>query len=100
MIVRHIPKVLTEEHNKNLNNLVSMEEVTLAVNEMDNGKDPRPDGFTIDFFKACWEIVKYDIYEVVEDSQESITILKALNSTFIALIPKEELASTPEKFRR
>jgi len=36
---------------------------------------------------------------VVEDSRCSTSILKSLNSTFLALIPKEEEANTPTKFR-
>ena len=71
----------------------------MAVREMANGKAPGPDGFTVDFFKACWDIVKEDIWEVVEDSRLSSSILKSLNSMFIALIPKEKDACTPSKFR-
>lgn len=57
------------------------------------------DGFTIYFFKFYWEIVKKGIYELMPDSQESTTILKTLNSMFITVIPKKELASTLENFR-
>ena len=39
-----------------------------------------------------------DIWEVVEDSHKNYTILKSLNSTFIALIPKEEVACSLTKF--
>ena len=66
---------------------------------MASGKAPRPDGFTIDFFKACWDLVKLDVWAVVEDSRSSSSILKSLNSTFIALIPKQEDVVTPSKFR-
>eukprot|EP00253_Pinus_taeda_P020626 PITA_20626 len=76
-----------------------MEEVEEAVRSMPNDKAPGPDGFTINFYKVCWEIVKNDIWEIVEDSRRSKTILKSLNSTFITLVPKVEEANTPEKFR-
>lgn len=76
-----------------------MEEVEEAVKNMPNDKAPGPDGFTINFYKACWEIVKTEVWEVVEDSLCSASILKSLNSTFLALIPKEEEANTPTKFR-
>lgn len=68
-----------------------MEEVVKA---MPNDKAPGPDGFTINFYKACWDIVKTEVWEVVEDSRHSASILKSLNSTFLALIPKEEEANT------
>jgi len=35
----------------------------------------------------------------VEDSRRGKTILKALNTTFISLIPKQDVAQTPDRFR-
>ena len=35
----------------------------------------------------------------MEDSRANKTILKALNTSFIALIPKQEIAQTPDKYR-
>jgi len=65
---------------------------------MQNGKAPGLDGFNVDFFKACWEIVKQDILEVVEDLRRSKIVLRALSTSFIALIPKEEKSMTPDRF--
>eukprot|EP00253_Pinus_taeda_P003074 PITA_03074 len=87
------------EDNYNLNWPVTEEEVNEVIKEMHNGKAPRPDGFNVDLFKACWEIVKHDILEVVEDSRNSKIVLKALNASFIALIPKQEKAMTPDRFK-
>eukprot|EP00253_Pinus_taeda_P013336 PITA_13336 len=78
---------------------ISLEEVEEAIRSIPNDKALGPDGFTINFYKACWSIVKQDVWEVVEDSRSSRTILKSLNSTFLALIPKVEEAKTPDKFR-
>eukprot|EP00253_Pinus_taeda_P032686 PITA_32686 len=98
-ITNTIPNSITEEKNWALRKTITMEEVEEAVRNMPNDKAPGPDGFTINFYKACWNIVKQDIWEIVEDSRRSKTILKSLNSTFIALVPKVEEANTPEKFR-
>lgn len=87
-ITRHIPKLVSREDNFNLNKPVTKEEVSEVIKEMKNYKAPGPDSFNVDFFKACWHIVKQDILEVVEDSRSSKTILKALNTSFISLIPK------------
>eukprot|EP00253_Pinus_taeda_P002583 PITA_02583 len=95
---QHILKLVTREDNYNLNRLVMEEEGNEVIKEMHNGKAPRPYGFNIDFFKACWEIVKNDI-KVVEVLRNSKIVLKALNASFIALIPKEEKAMTPDRFR-
>lgn len=45
-----------------------MEEVEEALKEMPNDKELGPNGFTINFYKAWWEIVKTKVWEVVEDS--------------------------------
>lgn len=56
-----IPKLISEEKNLALTREISLEEVEEAVKEMPNGKAPGPDGFTIDFYKACWDIVKTEV---------------------------------------
>ena len=97
-VITSIRKLITEEQSKSLDRPVTLLEVEEAVKDMANGKAPGHDGFTIEFFKACWDLVKQDVWEVVKDSRRSSSILKSLNSTFIALIRKEEAACTP-KFR-
>jgi len=87
IISRHIPKLASREDNFNLNRPVSKEEVSEVLKEMKNGKAQGPNEFNVDFFKACWNTVKQDILDVVEDSMRDKTILKALNTTFISLIP-------------
>eukprot|EP00253_Pinus_taeda_P028088 PITA_28088 len=94
-----IPKSITSEQNWALCREISLEEVEEAIRSMPNDKAPGPNGFTINFYKACWSIVKQEVWEVVEDSRRSGTILKSINSIFLALIPKVEEAKTPDKFR-
>jgi len=96
---RHIPRLVSREDNFNLNKLVNEEEVSFVLKEMKNDKSFGPDAFNVYFFKACRNIVKHDILEVVEDSRMNRTILKSLNTSFIALIPKQEVAQTPDMFR-
>jgi hypothetical protein len=70
-----------------------------VVKEMPKGKASGLDGFTVELFKASWEVVKHDIYEMVEDSRRSNSILKYLNATMITLIPKENETRTPNLYR-
>jgi len=99
LFTQYIPKLVTREENHNLNRPVSEEEVSEVIKEMQSGKAPGPDGFNVDFFKACWDIVKKDILEVVEDSRKYKKVLRALNASFIALIPKNENSMTPDGFK-
>lgn len=94
-----IPQLVTREDNHKINRPVSEEEVSEVISEMQSGKAPVPDGFNVDFFKAYWETVKHDILEVMEDSRRSKNVLKALNASFIALIPKEENSMTSDGFQ-
>ena len=66
---------------------------------MEKGKAPGPDGFTIDFFQNCWDLVKEELWEVVEESKRTKRVLKAFNTTFLSLIPKEQGVDSPGKFR-
>jgi spermidine synthase len=86
--MQHIPRLVTEEQNKNLDKPIAKEEIDQVIRDMPNGKAPGPNGFTVEFFKSYWEVVKHDVYRVVEDSRWSNSILKALNATMITLISK------------
>lgn len=85
---KHIPKLVTRNDNYNLNRHVNEEEVSEVIKDMQNGKAPSLDGFNVDFFKACWGIVKQNILDMVQDSRKNRTILKVLNTSFLSLIPK------------
>lgn len=98
-ITSHIPKLVSREDNFNLNRPVTEEELSEVPKDMQNGKAAGPNGFNVDFFKSCWNIVKQDILNVVEDSKRKKTILKSLNTSFISLIPKEHSAQTIDKYR-
>jgi hypothetical protein len=68
---------------------VTLEEVEEVVMNMQVGKAPGPDGFTSDFFKACWSIIGRDVWAVVEESRRARSVLQDFNATFLTLIPKE-----------
>jgi len=98
-ITRLIPRVVTREHNALLLKAISLQEVEEAVNQMQLGKAPGPDGFTSNFFHHFWELIKEEVWAAVEESRRKGGILKAFNATFLTLIPKEEGADTSDKFR-
>jgi hypothetical protein len=96
-VTSHIPKLVTPEQNVALKRPISKEEVDQAVKDMPPGKAPGPDGFTIDFFHHCWEIIGNDVWEVIEESRSSRQVLQAFNATFLILIPKEERVTNPKR---
>jgi ribonuclease HI/exonuclease III len=98
-VTKHIPALVTPEQNAALTRPITQEEVAQVVKDMSAGKAPGPDGFTVDFFHHCWDLVKKDVWEAVEESRASGLVLPALNATFLTLIPKEERVTNPKHFR-
>jgi hypothetical protein len=78
---------------------IEREEVEEVVLQMDKGKTPGSDGFIVDFFQTYWDLVKEEIWEVVEESRRTRWVLTTFNATFLSLIPKELGADSPDKFR-
>ena len=78
---------------------IKREEVEEAIFHMERGKALGPDGFTISFFQNCWDLVKEEVWVVIEESRRMGCILKEFNATFLTLIPKEQGADIPGKFQ-
>jgi hypothetical protein len=74
-------------------------EVRKVVFAMNGDKAPGPDGFSIAFFQACWDIVKEDIMKIFSGFHAEGKFEASLNSTFISLIPKIPGASEMKDFR-
>lgn len=75
------------------------EEVIKAVWLLDGDKAQRPDGFTLAFYKVCWEVSKEDLMLVFQNFHEKCFLDKGSNALFIALIPKREGADQLFEFR-
>nr|GEX47182.1 reverse transcriptase domain-containing protein [Tanacetum cinerariifolium] len=68
--------------------VVSSQEVKSAMFSMGNDKSPGPDGFTTAFFKDTWDISGSDVTKAVCEFFTNGRLLKELNHTILALIPK------------
>jgi len=51
------------------------------------------------FFHKFWDLIKFEVWQVVEESRTLRWLYPGLNATFIALIPKGEDSITPDKYR-
>jgi hypothetical protein len=45
-------------------------EIKEAIDDMPADKAPGPDGYSITFFRSCWEIIKDDIMKAVNAFSE------------------------------
>jgi hypothetical protein len=66
---------------------------------MEPDKAPGPDGFSIHFYRLCWEIIKPDLLRMIHGFLRKEKIGGGINSTFLALIPKEANPGTFERYR-
>lgn len=60
---------------------------------------PGPNGFKGCFLKACWPIIREDIYRFIIDFYEGDVDIESLNTGFITLIPKCQSPETANDYR-
>ena len=79
--------------------LPEMDEVKQALFAIDSNKTPGPDDFGAGFFKHYWSIVKDDFYQCILAFFRHGKLIKKINHTFIALIPKIENPTQTQHFQ-
>jgi hypothetical protein len=87
------------EEETHLERPFSEEEVVIALNQISGEKAPGPDGFTLAFFHHCWDVVKKEVLDSLQEFYVHETFERSLNSTFLVLIPKKVGASDVKEFR-
>jgi hypothetical protein len=97
--VRLFPRMVLEEEVLNLENPCSREEILKVLKVFSKDKCLGSDGWTVEFFLHFFELVEQDLLDVVEESRIRGEVIKQINSTFIALIPKVNRPSTFNDFR-
>jgi hypothetical protein len=70
------------------------DEVGQAIKCLPNDKAPGPDGFTNNFYKRCWEIIKFDVLAAFHNMHIlHCGALEHVNGAHIVLLPKADVAS-------
>jgi hypothetical protein len=77
----------------------SEEEIKEAVWDCDSEKSPGPDGVSFAFLKDFWEDLKADFFRILTEFHKNGKLVKGINSTFIALIPKKDNPAKLNDFR-
>ena len=98
-IIDLIPRKVTREDNEMLNSPIPMQEVEEVVNKMAKGKALGIDGLTSNFFHLFWDLIKKEVWAIVEESRSKGGVLKSFNTTFLSLIPMGVGPNSPDKFR-
>jgi hypothetical protein len=64
------------------------QEVKEAIWSCDGDRSPGPDGFTFNFVKDCWKIIKEDIMGFLGEFHRNGVLPKAVTASFLTLTPK------------
>lgn len=78
---------------------ISNEDIRKALFSIGDDKSPGPDGYTAHFFKKSWFSVGEQFCDAIKEFFASGSLLKQINHTTIALVPKSDNASTVSNFR-
>nr|KAJ0222221.1 hypothetical protein LSAT_V11C200063020 [Lactuca sativa] len=68
--------------------VVTDEEIKSALFDINDDKAPGPDGFSAKFFKSMWAVIGNDFCQAVKEFFCNGKLLKEVNATVIALVPK------------
>lgn len=94
-----LPFRCSEEQRLEIQKEVTPEEVTKIVFAMPLSKSPGPDGYSVEFIRSTWAIVGTDVVAAVCEFFRNGRLLKDLNNTAIALIPKDPQACKLSDYR-
>jgi hypothetical protein len=94
-----VQEKLSDEDNMKLNEPFSEEEIQAAINSMVKNKAPGPDGIPVEFYQACWPIIKKDIMNIFYDWKLGVLDLYRLNFGMIILLQKAPDADVIQKYR-
>ena len=91
--------MISDLDNNELIKLPNLEEVKTALFSIDSNKIPGSDDFGAGFFKNYWKIIKKDLFNCIFEFFLNGKILKEINHTFIALIPKSNTPIQTSHYR-
>ena len=92
-------QVVSGLHAASLVRGVTSEEIRDALFSIGDDKAPGPDGYTALFFKRTWDIVGTHMCDAIKEFFSSGSLLKQMNHTVIALVPKSAQANSVGDFR-
>eukprot|EP00253_Pinus_taeda_P023717 PITA_23717 len=98
-MLQHMSIKVNQEMNSKLMKEVEEEEVGEAIWSLHPDKAPGPDGFPISFYREYWIMIKKDLLKMIRWVMKKGNMGGFTNSTYLALIPKENRPSSFSRFR-
>ncbi|OMO59554.1 reverse transcriptase [Corchorus capsularis] len=86
--LEYVPQLVTAAMNEEITKEVTEEEIMEAAFQMGALKAPGPDGYNGAFYQGYWEIIKTAVVNMVKSFFHCGVMLKEVNRTRVALVPK------------
>jgi hypothetical protein len=90
---------VTQDENEKLTQSFSEDEVKAVVFSMEHNKAPGLDGFSAEFYKICWDVIKDDLMALFREFHAGNLPLYSLNFGTIILLPKSQEAISVQQYR-
>ncbi|XP_048129444.1 uncharacterized protein LOC125313674 [Rhodamnia argentea] len=94
-----LPCALDADQTLSLSRPITEVEIRTTMFSLATGKALGPDGFNVDFFKANWDIIGPSITSAITNFFETGMLLKEINTTILAPVPKIPNALAMSDFR-
>ncbi|CAL1377949.1 unnamed protein product [Linum trigynum] len=91
--------LLTPVDNEDLVKPFSELEVWQAIRQSNGSKASGPDGYSFEFYKKAWDIIKCDLLKAFDDFFLAGTLPQSTAHAFICLLPKRDPFETVSDFR-
>ncbi|GKV26308.1 hypothetical protein SLEP1_g35639 [Rubroshorea leprosula] len=92
-------KKISEEKKEWLERPFTVEEIEEVLRSCDGSKAPGPDGFNFNFLKSAWLGIKEDFISFFSEFHQNGKLVRGLNSSFLALVPKKLNAVNLKDYR-
>ena len=83
-----INSCLTHEQCLKLSQEVTVEEIKAMMFSLARNKAPSRDGYPVEFFDHAWEEIRSHVAKAIHDFFRTRKLLREVNNTIIALVPK------------
>ncbi|KAL0362364.1 UNVERIFIED_CONTAM: hypothetical protein Scaly_1191600 [Sesamum calycinum] len=96
---QELKHIITQEEANLLSAPVTRNEIKEAVFDINEDSAPGLGGYTSGFFKTAWLVVGHAISEAIGDFFRTRKLLKQVNATLLALVPKVNLPTRVSDYR-
>ena len=94
-----IPSLISEEDCLPLTAVPDMEEIFATLQSMPVGTAAGPDGFSLSFYLATWDVIKGDLFDLIKIFFVGGKLHRSIPASMVCLIPKVDSLVSFAQFR-